>query len=93
MKQNDFFQKNLQNMPTSLRYFRPKWFHLRKVKFKRDILKKKLGKKLSSKIQLEKSVPIPITIPKINSHNNSGIYKKMFFFEFFYQIVLQIRPI
>ena len=42
MKQNDFFQKNPQNMPTSLRYFRPKWFHLRKVKFKRDILKKKL---------------------------------------------------
>ena len=43
MKQNDFFQKNPQNMPTSLRYFRPKWFHLRKVKFKRDILKKKLN--------------------------------------------------
>ena len=43
MKQNDFFQKNPQNMPTSLRYFRPKWFHLRKVKFKQDILKKKLN--------------------------------------------------
>ena len=43
MKQNDFFQKNPQNMPTSLRYFRPKCFHLRKVKFKRDILKKKLN--------------------------------------------------
>ena len=43
MKQNDFFQKHAQNMPTSLRHFRPKWLHLRKVKFKRDILKKKLN--------------------------------------------------
>ena len=43
MKQNDFFQKNPQNMPVSLCCTLPKWFHLRKVKFKRDILKKKLN--------------------------------------------------
>ena len=42
MKQNDFFQKNPQNMPTSLHYFRPKWFHLRKVKFK-NVIKKWLN--------------------------------------------------
>ena len=42
MKQNDFFQNNAQNMPVSLCCTLPKWFHLRKVKFKRDIWGKKL---------------------------------------------------